>query len=73
MKCPFVLSNDPMPTRQGEIGTVLLSPFEDGHYSNQEKVEVTHRKLLGKYCSLCYSISCGLWCWWSPSHGSSVG
>ena len=29
MECPFVLSNDPMPTRQGEIGTVLLSSFEE--------------------------------------------
>ena len=35
MKCPFILSNDLMPTRQGEIGTVLLSFFEDGHYSNR--------------------------------------
>ena len=25
-------ANDPMPTGQGEIGTVLLSPFEDRHY-----------------------------------------
>ena len=24
-----------MPARQGEIGTQLLSPFEDGHYSNR--------------------------------------
>ena len=27
-------ANDPMPTRQGDIGTILLSPFEDGHYSD---------------------------------------
>ena len=42
MKCPFVLSNDPMPTRQGEIGTILLFPFEDGHYSNRKQIEVTY-------------------------------
>jgi hypothetical protein len=24
--------NDPMPTGQGDIGTILLSPFGDGHY-----------------------------------------
>jgi hypothetical protein len=27
-------ANDPMPTGQGEIGTILLSPFEDGHCSD---------------------------------------
>ena len=26
--------NDLMPTGQGDIGTILLSPFEDGHYSD---------------------------------------
>ena len=36
MECLFVLSNDPMPAKQGEIGTGLLSPLEDGHYSNRE-------------------------------------
>ena len=36
MKCPFVLSNDPMPTGQGEIRTILLSPSGDGHYSNRK-------------------------------------
>jgi hypothetical protein len=30
-------ANNPMPTGQGEVGTKLLSPFEDGHYSNQEE------------------------------------
>jgi hypothetical protein len=30
-------ANHPMPTGQGEVGTKLLSPFEDGHYSNQEE------------------------------------
>jgi len=24
--------NDPMPTGQGDIGTILLSPFGDEHY-----------------------------------------
>ena len=27
-------ANDPMPTGQGEIGTILLSPSEDGNYSD---------------------------------------
>ena len=26
--------NDPMPTGQGDIGAILLSPFKDGHYSD---------------------------------------
>ena len=26
--------NDPIPTGQGDIGAILLSPFEDGHYSD---------------------------------------
>ena len=26
--------NDPMPTGQGEIGAILLSPFDDGHYND---------------------------------------
>jgi hypothetical protein len=42
MECMFVLSNDLMSSGQGEIGTVLLSPFEDGHYSNRAmKIEAT--------------------------------
>ena len=48
MKCPFVWLNDPMPSRQGAIVTILLSPFEDGYYSNRgaeieviEALEVT--------------------------------
>jgi hypothetical protein len=28
-------ANNPMPTGHGEVGTKLLSSFEDGHYSNQ--------------------------------------
>ena len=27
-----------MPTGQGDIGTILLSPFEDGHYSDYTSV-----------------------------------
>ena len=27
--------NDSMPTGQGDIGIILLSPFEDGHYSDK--------------------------------------
>ena len=30
---PICNANDPMPTGQGDIGTILLSPFEDGHYN----------------------------------------
>ena len=26
--------NDPVPTGQGDIGTILLSLVEDGHYSD---------------------------------------
>jgi hypothetical protein len=32
--------NDPVPTEKRDIGTILLSPFEDGHYSNENKVTV---------------------------------
>ena len=29
-------ANNPMPTGQREIGAILLSRFEDGHYSSQK-------------------------------------
>ena len=29
-------ANDPMPTGQRDIGTILLSPFEDGHYDRKK-------------------------------------
>ena len=28
-------AKDPMPTGQREVGTILLSPSEDGHYNSQ--------------------------------------
>ena len=38
-------ANDPMPTGQGEVGTILLSLFEDGHYSSQKTNMVTHHNV----------------------------
>jgi hypothetical protein len=33
-------AKDPMPTGQGDGGTKLLSPFEDGHYSSVSPQQV---------------------------------
>ena len=31
--------NDPMPTGQGDIGTILLSPCGDGHYTSTNIID----------------------------------
>jgi hypothetical protein len=36
------LDNEPMPTGQRNIGTRLLSPSGNRHFSNQKLVKVTH-------------------------------
>ena len=36
-------ANDPMSIGQGDVGTILLSPFEDGHYSSHKQKTVVHR------------------------------
>lgn len=41
-------ANDPMPTGVGEIGTLILCPFEDGHYNDT----VDKGKLGHYYCAL---------------------
>jgi hypothetical protein len=48
-----------MPTGQGEVGPVLLSPYEDGHYSNRKVKQGSLPKLVTSW-GLCEDISSGL-------------
>ena len=36
------LGNEPMPARQRSIGTRLLSPFENRHFTDQKLIIVAH-------------------------------
>ena len=40
------LDNEPVPTGQRDIGTRLLSSYENRHFSNQKLVKVAHIKPL---------------------------
>ena len=47
MNIVFVrLDNEPVPTGQRDIGTRLLSPSKDRHFSNHALVRVPHISLL---------------------------
>ena len=36
-------ANDPMPTGQREVGTILLSSSKDGHHRSQNNIKIARR------------------------------
>jgi hypothetical protein len=67
------LVNGPVPTGQRDIGTRLLSSFENRHFSNQRTKNGSPVINIVSGCVCVSSISCVFLCWWLPNHGSSVG
>ena len=58
---------------QRNIGTILLPSFKNKYFSSKKLDEGGLVKVVAGGCVCVGSISCVLLCWWTPSHGSSVG